>query len=157
MLALGGPLSNAAAVCLGVAAHLVLFRHGYWDLYGISLVFSFTAVDVGLAAALLLAGEAHSYREALSTSSALVGWVLVGVFASLLVYRAAFHRLNRFPGPFAARLSALHTVSLHAKSGHLHHEIRALHAKYGDVIRVGKYFAFGGDAVVRPNKCRTAD
>ena len=138
MLALNTQLSHVAAASLGVAAHLLLFRVGEWDLAGINLVLSFAALDLALAGTLFVTGEAQSTWQALSTSSTLVSWIILGIFASQLVYRAAFHRLHKFPGPFAARLSALHSVYLHAKSGHLHHEIRALHAKYGDVIRVGK-------------------
>ena len=138
MLTLDAHLSHAAAVALGVAAHLLLFSVGDWDLAGIDLVLSFAALDLVIAGTLLLTGEAQSAWHAISTSSTLIAWILVGVFGSLLVYRAAFHRLHKFPGPFAARLSALNSVYLHAKSGHLHHEVRALHAKYGDVVRVGK-------------------
>jgi hypothetical protein len=138
MLALDTPLSYAAAFAVGVAAHLLLFSVGDWDLAGINVVLSFAVLDLALAGILFVTGESQSNWQALSTSSTLISWIIVGIFISLLVYRAAFHRLNRFPGPFAARLSALHAVALHAKSGHLHHEIRALHAKYGDVIRVGR-------------------
>jgi len=138
MLVLGGRLSYVVAASLGAAAHLILFRVGEWDLAGTDLVLKFVTLDFAFAGALLITGEAQSVGQALATSSSLVSCVLFGIFASMLVYRAAFHRLNRFPGPFAARLSALYTVSLHAKSGHLHHEVRALHAKYGDVIRVGR-------------------
>lgn len=70
-------------------------------------------------------------------SLGLVGSMVLGLFASITVYRASFHRLNRFPGPFAARLSNLYITRLSAKNLQLYREIQRLHHTYGDVVRVG--------------------
>ncbi|KAL1617437.1 hypothetical protein SLS56_010980 [Neofusicoccum ribis] len=56
---------------------------------------------------------------------------------SIVVYRAFFHRLNRFPGPFAARVSRLHSVYKSIKKLQFHRELQQLHEKHGDVVRIG--------------------
>jgi hypothetical protein len=60
-----------------------------------------------------------------------------GTICSILTYRAAFHRLNVFPGPFKARLSNLYVTALGLKKRHLYKEVQELHRKYGDVVRIG--------------------
>ncbi|KAL1640901.1 hypothetical protein SLS58_006517 [Diplodia intermedia] len=56
---------------------------------------------------------------------------------SMLVYRAFFHRLRRFPGPFAARLTRFWSVYKSSKDLQYHLVLEELHKKYGDVVRVG--------------------
>ncbi|KND90425.1 Tryprostatin B 6-hydroxylase [Tolypocladium ophioglossoides CBS 100239] len=82
-------------------------------------------------------GEAKTVWEALKIASSLLSVCVGGIFSSVLVYRAAFHRLNRFPGPFLARLSNLYVTLLSVKKFHLYEEIQALHHEYGDIVRVG--------------------
>ena len=56
---------------------------------------------------------------------------------SMLVYRAFFHRLRRFPGPFAARLTRFWSVYKSSKDLQYHLVLEELHKKHGDVVRVG--------------------
>ncbi|KAE8405503.1 cytochrome P450 [Aspergillus pseudonomiae] len=55
----------------------------------------------------------------------------------MLFYRAFWHRLGGYPGPFLARLSNFYVTSLSAKSLHLYEEVRELHRQYGDYVRLG--------------------
>jgi len=57
---------------------------------------------------------------------------------SMLIYRVFFHRLNRFPGPFLARLSNFSATGLSSKDLHLYEEVQKLHKKYGDVVQLDK-------------------
>jgi hypothetical protein len=59
------------------------------------------------------------------------------LFASIFIYRAFFHRLHRFPGPFSLKLSKL--VALHADSKKSQNHLRTwdLHKKYGSIVRIG--------------------
>ncbi|KAF7558005.1 hypothetical protein G7Z17_g333 [Cylindrodendrum hubeiense] len=59
-----------------------------------------------------------------------------GIYSSIIVYRGAFHRLNRFPGPFAARISNLYVTLLSIKKFQLYEEVQQLHEKYGDIVRI---------------------
>lgn len=63
-----------------------------------------------------------------------------GLFGSMLVYRAWFHRLRRFPGPLGARLSRFYRVLRDARRLQAHLEDQRLHEKYGDFVRVGELF-----------------
>ncbi|EKG18424.1 Cytochrome P450 [Macrophomina phaseolina MS6] len=57
--------------------------------------------------------------------------------ASIIIYRAFFHRLRRFPGPFAAKLSKLWSVYQSSKDFKYNLLLEDLHKKYGDVVRTG--------------------
>lgn len=56
---------------------------------------------------------------------------------SILIYRAFFHRLRKFPGPFAARLTKLWSVYNSSKNLQYHFVLDDVHKKYGDVVRTG--------------------
>lgn len=80
----------------------------------------------------------------LSLSGALFRMVVIissfnaGLFGSMLVYRAFFHRLHRFPGPFAAKPSRFYRVFRDWTRLRAHLEDQKLHETYGDFVRVGK-------------------
>ncbi|KAI8163313.1 Cytochrome P450 monooxygenase [Colletotrichum sp. SAR 10_71] len=54
----------------------------------------------------------------------------------MVVYRGFFHRLNRFPGPFLAKFSNLYVTARIWNRMHLHEDVKKLHEKYGDVVRI---------------------
>lgn len=56
---------------------------------------------------------------------------------SILIYRAFFHRLHNFRGPFAARLTSIWTVRKSTDEFKFHRRLDDLHAQYGDVVRIG--------------------
>ncbi|RAK99283.1 cytochrome P450 [Aspergillus ibericus CBS 121593] len=60
-----------------------------------------------------------------------------GLTTSMIIYRAFFHRLRNFPGPFAARISKLYAFTLQWKSWQLFSDQVALQRKYGDFVRTG--------------------
>lgn len=129
-----------AAFFAGVVLHLVAFRHGEWDLYTPHLLASAAIFD-GIATfglTRLSGGDSTSMLQSFGTVSSLFAVCLGGIFTSILVYRALFHRLSRFPGPFFARLSNFYVTSLSVKKFHLFEEIKELHEKYGDIVRVGQ-------------------
>ncbi|KAL0261367.1 hypothetical protein SLS55_002797 [Diplodia seriata] len=61
---------------------------------------------------------------------------LLSLTVSTLVYRVFFHRLRKFPGPFAAKLSKFYSLYL-SRNLQYHFEAEKLHKKYGDVVRTG--------------------
>jgi hypothetical protein len=122
-----------AAVC-GVSAHLFLFRHGEWDSLAYRIVVSH------LAALLTTFGVAyytHAERPA-TLASSIAACYLFGLYGSMLVYRAFFHRLASFPGPPLAKLSNFYITALSAKRLQLFRELETLHQKYGDYVRTGE-------------------
>ncbi|ODA79278.1 hypothetical protein RJ55_04871 [Drechmeria coniospora] len=125
----------ALAVAHGVATHLFYFKHGERHAH------PWRYVAVLLAAfATFWSFKWHrgdlSVLEAGASTSWLTFLYLTGLSSSVIIFRLFFNPLNRFPGPFAARLSKLYFVYL---SSNLlgHHELNKLHEKYGRFVRIG--------------------
>lgn len=124
---------------LGVLAHVCCFRFGEWDLRTTQLLVALIAVQ-GLLGLFVWKSDVQgattlyqSWKLAVQISFIF----LAGTYSSMLNYRAFFHRLNRFPGPFASRLSNFNITRLSVKKFQLFQEVRQLHMKYGDIVRVG--------------------
>lgn len=124
----------ALAGASGVTAHLFLYRHGEWDLQAPWIVVSYAALLFGaIAVEHLKRLEIAAPRHWAAT---VVGCHILGIYGSILVYRAFFHRLSRFPGPFLARISNFYATALSAKNLHLYEETEKLHKQYGDYVRL---------------------
>ena len=137
---LASPTLLYASFISGILLHLGIFRAGEWDLYTPHLL-SGTAVLYGIAiwAVDHFGGDSSiTLQQSARIATPPLVSCLGGIFFSILVYRAAFHRLNRFPGPFLARLSNFYVTSLSVKKFHLYEEVQELHAQYGDIVRLGK-------------------
>jgi hypothetical protein len=123
----------------GTTLHLSYFRHGDWNRYASRILFGFLALHSGIAAVYSRLVEIEYFtKSSYIESTWIVGSLICGIFTSMLVYRAAFHRLNNFPGPYAARLSNFYITAKSVKKFHLYEEVQKLHEKYGDYVRVGK-------------------
>lgn len=61
----------------------------------------------------------------------------VGLTISILVYRAFFHSLGNFPGPWGAKLSRLSLVKRAINRTQYHLDLQKMHQKYGDFVRTG--------------------
>ncbi|PWY70995.1 benzoate 4-monooxygenase cytochrome P450 [Aspergillus heteromorphus CBS 117.55] len=134
------PVFATAAFCIGVALHVFVFRIGEWDLAATRVLAAFASAAllvVVVVKTLLL----DSPDSSLWTALRVVSWpsvcLVAGVETSMLVYRAFFHRLHHFPGPFWARLSSIYSTLLSAKDLHMYEEVEKLHNTYGDFVRVG--------------------
>lgn len=128
LLALGG--------ISGISAHILIYRHGEWDLHAPAIFMSYTST---LLSAMIL--EHAAAWTGAPYSIPLINTVLchiAGIYVSMLMYRAFFHRLAEFPGPFLARLSNFYVTALSAKKMQLYNEVQKLHRQYGDYIRIGK-------------------
>lgn len=55
----------------------------------------------------------------------------------MVIYRAFFHRIRHFPGPFWAGVSRFYAFGLAAKNLQYNVELQKLHEEYGDFIRTG--------------------
>lgn len=60
-----------------------------------------------------------------------------GLTISILVYRAFFHSLRQFPGPWNAKLSRLALVHRAIKRTQYHLDLQDMHQRYGDFVRTG--------------------
>lgn len=123
---------------IGVLLHISLFRIGEWDLYAPQLLAGAAVFDGVATAAVFRFGNEATFPESARIATLLLASCVCGIFSSILVYRAAFHRLNRFPGPLFARLSNIYPTLLSVKKFQLFEEVKELHAKYGDIVRLGQ-------------------
>ena len=128
---------GATAAAAGVAAHVGYFGRG--EHHGSGARWLATGVvGVGGAAVLRGYGAKEEWRLSPCLCWALAMWAsfLAGLYASVLTYRVFLHPLNRFPGPFAARISDL-WLSLQLGGHDMHRFSAHLSATYGDCVRVG--------------------
>ncbi|CAK7231404.1 hypothetical protein SBRCBS47491_007919 [Sporothrix bragantina] len=135
---LTAPEAAAWAFGLGVMLHIFFLRVGEWDLATVKLIVGFftTVVSLGVCIVLSAPSFQSSVGGAFKTSFSLGGSLLLGIYGSMLVYRAAFHRLGRFPGPFGARLSNLWITGKSIQKQDKCLIIQDLHKQYGDIVRI---------------------
>ncbi|KAK8084318.1 hypothetical protein PG997_005589 [Apiospora hydei] len=126
------------AFATGVLLHVSLFRIGEWDIWATKLMRAPFILLAALSAALTWLRPAEPILLSFSYACQLDAALLGGILVSMLVYRAFFHRLRSFPGPFAARLSSLYMTSQAAlKKMQPCHELKRLHEQYGEFVRIG--------------------
>lgn len=124
----------------GVSIHALLYRHGEWDTKAPAVVINYAILSAILASVEYLGIlEKSDIPTTPNWSLRLVAYHLLGVYSSMIVYRGALHRLNKFPGPLLARLSNFYVTFLSAKNFRLYEETQKLHEKYGDYVRIGQY------------------
>lgn len=121
------------ALASGVVMHITVFRIGEWDVAAPSIVAGYALAF--LATTLLSTFQlATSLTEVAQTAS----YHFIGLFASMLIYRAFFHKLSNYPGPFLARLTTFYITARSVRKLHLYEEVRSLHGQYGDIVRLGE-------------------
>ncbi|KAG8672181.1 hypothetical protein FPOAC1_005443 [Fusarium poae] len=120
----------------GVIVHVAALRKGEWDLWTIRFVCAWITYEAVTPCAL---NQLRSmvYFDAIRLANKWLFSFLLGMTSSILIYRGFFHRLNRFPGPFVARLSNIYASWLAIKEEHMYLEVQKLHQKYGDIVRIG--------------------
>lgn len=125
------PIAGAA----GVAAHLLFFNRGEHHMYATrylqALILTF-----GTSVVALTHYGGHSMNESLNLSSSIFGYFLAGLYGSLIIYRLFFNPLNKFPGPYFARLSLFDLVFRCTKFD-TNKRFYELHQKYGRFVRIG--------------------
>ncbi|KAL7966625.1 cytochrome P450 [Trichoderma sp. SZMC 28014] len=129
-------ITAAVSLLVGVFSHHLVFRPFEIDGYAWQLFFTYL-----VAFFILIAGNVYlaGYSLVLSLARALFVATTynAGVVISIFIYRAFFHPLNRFPGPFWAKLSRFYAMNAAAKRVQAYKDIQNLHNKYGDIVRVG--------------------
>ena len=120
---------------VGVASHALYFNRGEHHLWATTYIQLFVASFVASVVALTKLYN-FSVSAAFLSTLAVSSSYLIGTWTSLIIYRAYFSPLNKFPGPWQAKISGLWIMSkLSAKDGYLQFE--ALHEKYGKYVRIG--------------------
>lgn len=127
-------LQNIAAAIAGAVSHVCYFNRGEHHFYGALYVQIFTAAFV--AAVIGLNQYGQSLGEAIAQVTTVAFFYLAGLYTSLIAYRSLFHSLNKFPGPFGARISKF-WLSAQLKDADAFRQIYKLHKEHGDFVRVG--------------------
>ena len=127
----------------GAAAHALLYCHGEWDLEAHRLVISYILILIGA-----IALQNSNVLDDLGVLAPphwavkVVGCHILGIYASILLYRGFLHRLSNFPGPRFAKFSNFYVTSLSARKFQLYREVEKLHKRYGDYVRIGMILSF---------------
>ena len=125
----------AVASAAGVVAHIFYFKRGEHHFHALRYIqLLVITVVVGV---LSIRGQGEqSWQDAVHQVSTTISCFLGGLYSSLIVYRAFFHPLDNFPGPYGARLSTL-WLSTQLKDGDAFQKVAELHNTYGDFVRIG--------------------
>ncbi|KLO97291.1 pisatin demethylase cytochrome P450 [Fusarium fujikuroi] len=135
------PQAFGAAFILGVLVHIFVLRKGEWDLWTVKFFKAWATYEVTVS---LFLTQLYSFSvwQAVSVTNKWFASFAAGLTISILSYRAFFHRLNRFPGPFIARLSTVYATYLAVDEEHMYLEVQKLHEKYGDIISIATPSSF---------------
>lgn len=121
----------------GILAHHVFFKRFEIDTHPL-LIFVLFLGGPSISSFVL-----RTYTTTYAESASLIGFLLVlcfllSLWASILGYRAFFHPLRKFPGPFYAKLTKFWALSQAAKTHLKWYQVdHKLHLKYGDYVRTG--------------------
>lgn len=129
------PLWLASAV-IGVAFHQGYARHQEVDFIAWHIVSIFSLLHVALwyyCTRLLDQHPLAAIQHVLFASAISV----VATTFSILLYRGLFHRLHHIPGPILARFTSFYISARELFGQQTHLDLKHLHGKYGDVVRIG--------------------
>ncbi|KFZ12717.1 hypothetical protein V502_06954 [Pseudogymnoascus sp. VKM F-4520 (FW-2644)] len=129
-------LGSAAAV--GTPLHQ-FFRTVEADRYPLSILGSVIASHWAVAYGLQSTREQYaSFWASHGLAFLIVSTAVVSLWANIIIYRAFFHPLNKFPGPFGAKLTKLWSLKQVVGSDiRWYRVVSELHKQHGDYVRIG--------------------
>ncbi|KIX94699.1 uncharacterized protein Z520_09745 [Fonsecaea multimorphosa CBS 102226] len=130
------PQLAAAGTVLGVVSHLAYFIHGEHHRQAFQYFVAFFTFPVIATAAQQLA-LGIPFVAAVQQTTIFYATYLTGLYSSVFLYRAFFHRLHSFPGPFGAKISKLWHVWNVAPTIKNYKFLTRMHQKYGTFVRTG--------------------
>lgn len=134
-----GNVTSLPSLLSGFVIHHCLFIHGEWHVYSPNIVSWYGSMFCALAVARMCIYDKLRSTVFDHLESAIATHFL-GLATSVILYRTFFHRLNKanFPGPWWARFTKLgHVWGCRTSKNHIY--LHGLQAKYGDVVRTGRY------------------
>ena len=126
----------AVDIIAGFTSRQLCFIHGEHHMNASILFYSYTALAVAVSF-LELRIDDKTYRGPLQNTAFLIRAYTSTLFTSIIIYRAYFHRLHSFPGPFLARVLRLWHV-YRARHSQNHQLLLRLHKDHGTFVRTGK-------------------
>lgn len=133
------PTILGTAAVSGFVLHQLLFKRVEVDKRPVLLAFMVLSSQFLVAVALQRASDEFSqFWYAWLVALLTVSTCLLSLFMNIIVYRAYFHPLKDFPGPFGAKLSKFWALRKVVQSGTKWYlEAGKLQEKYGDYVRTG--------------------
>jgi hypothetical protein len=125
------------ALALGPVSHLCIFIHGELNNYATHIAAFFFLVF--LSTVLIFYLSEPCIIANIVNASILISTYLLALGGSILIYRALFHRLHQFPGDIFDSLSKWGAVMKAQRNAQYFLELRDLHKKYGDYVRIGQF------------------
>ncbi|GIZ48134.1 hypothetical protein CKM354_001120700 [Cercospora kikuchii] len=124
-----------AGLVVGSASYWLYFHRVEVHMYGLRILNTILGSSLVLAVTLAKA-YSYSVSDAISTTFTLTTAFLVGVFANCLYFRLFLNPLNKFPGPFPARITSMWwPTQLGNSDGY--YWLQNQHKKHGKIVRVG--------------------
>jgi len=127
-------LLQLSAFVGGALCYVGYFNRGEHHMHGTAYIQIHTIAFATLTALLYRLGL--PLVEALTQTGIYDGIFLAGLFASLLVYRAFLNPLNRFSGPWIARITSFY-MTCSIRNMRMYKTLQALHEKHGYFVRIG--------------------
>ncbi|BCS22088.1 cytochrome P450 [Aspergillus puulaauensis] len=124
-----------AASLAGGTSHLAFFIRGEWDGASSTLAAYYMATEALVLVIISRQLELGTW-DILSRFFALNFGYFLGLFSSILIYRAFFHPLRSFPGPPLAKLSTLWSIKETVPDFRFHVTVDEAHRSYGDFVRI---------------------
>ena len=126
----------AALVGMGILSHWAYFINIDVIDSSPTIALLFLTIPAVLTVLLNIAFS-YSYLGAAFTATVWSASFIGGVFGSMVVYRLFFHRLRKYPGPAAARVTQwYHFTKIFKKMSHFR-EVDKMHSEYGEYVRMG--------------------
>ena len=124
------------AASVGALSHILYFSRGEHHKQTMPYLQLFAA-SIPLSALILIRFMHFNYGQALLQAAGIVGSFLAGLWTSMIIYRAFFHHLNKFPGPWPLKLTKFsQLISLWGLDGF--RKTYNWHQKYENFVRTGK-------------------
>jgi hypothetical protein len=131
------PLLGVLSAGLGVLSHLTYFIRGEHHESAPTLALLCVIVP-----ALLFMGQVVYLKfdtdQAVVTTTVIYGAYFSALWTSMVVYRVFFHRLNKFPGPFMAKVSKIYHTALVVRTMDNYLLLDKWHQEYGAFVRTGE-------------------
>ncbi|CAO2652429.1 Nn.00g007120.m01.CDS01 [Neocucurbitaria sp. VM-36] len=127
--------SYVLALLCGILLEASLFSKNEWDRRAPRILLGF-CLAFGTNFVILTVGFGHPYATSLLRTYYLGVTLLIGLFASIVIYRLLLHPLRSFPGPIVARISAFWIIKESIPDLRFYVKLRKLHSRYGDFVRI---------------------
>jgi hypothetical protein len=125
------------AAAAGIITHLGWFIHGEHHKYGYNIVKFYLFLTAAVGPLIFFLSNYDLLNTAINAVLIPLSY-FAGLYGSMGLYRAVFHPLRKFQGPFMCRLSNIYHSSL-LKNSDNYLIMAKMHEQYGSVVRTGMF------------------